>query len=48
MQLNKSSKETDGGEKDKQTVFCTTLLPAMAFLAPESELGVKERRAEKH
>lgn len=44
MQSNKSSKERDGAEKDKQIAFYKTVFPAMVFLARDR---VKERRAEK-
>lgn len=37
MQSNKSSKERDGTEKDKQIAFSKTAFPAMVFLARDIE-----------
>lgn len=43
MQSNKSSKERDGAEKDKQIpFFYKTVFPAMVFLAGDSE---RQRKA---
>lgn len=49
MQSNKSSKERDGAEKDKQIAFYKTVFPAIVFLARDGERRRgKERGKERH
>lgn len=49
MQSNKSSKERDGAEKDKQIAFYKTVFPAMVFLARDSgRRREREKGRERH